>query len=123
VVLRDADVFALAAGGVRVTEPAADLAMALAIVSSRSGVPLPSDLVVCGEVGLGGELRQVAHTPRRLAESARLGFGRALVPFSAPDGPPGIRVLRAATLQEAILLAGLVPATQRGPVLTAVGGG
>ena len=123
VVLRDADVFALAAGGVRVTEPAADLAMALAVVSSRVAVPLPPDLVVCGEVGLGGELRQVAHTPRRLAESARLGFARALVPSSAPDGPPGIRVLRAATVQEAILLAGLVPATQRPPALTAVGGG
>jgi DNA repair protein RadA/Sms len=123
IVLRDADVFALAAGGVRVTEPAADLAMALAIVSSRTKVPLPSDLVVCGEVGLGGELRQVAHTPRRLAEATRLGFGRALVPFSAPDGPRGITVLRAATLQDAILLAGVMPADQRVPTLAAVGGG
>jgi len=120
--LRDADVFALAAGGVRVNEPAADVAMALAIVSSKLGVPLPADLVVCGEVGLGGELRQVAHTPRRLAEAHRLGFGRALVPFSAPDGPPEIRVLRAATLEEAIVLSGLVPSTNHGPRLTAVGG-
>jgi DNA repair protein RadA/Sms len=122
VVLRDADVFCLAAGGVRVTEPAADLAMALAIVSSRRGVPLPADLVVLGEVGLGGELRQVAHTPRRLGEAHRLGFGRALVPFSAPDGPAGIGMLRAATLEEAMVLSGVLPVATRGPVLTAVGG-
>jgi len=105
--LRGSDVYALAAGGVRISEPAADLAMALAVVSSTTGQPLPGDLVVCGEVGLGGELRQVGHTPRRLAEAERLGFSRAVVPFSAPDGPPGIRVLRASTLAEAILLVGL----------------
>jgi DNA repair protein RadA/Sms len=107
--VRAADVFAVAAGGVRVHEPAADLAVALAVVSSTAQVPLPADLVVCGEVGLGGELRQVPQTPRRLAEAARLGFARALVPVSAPDGPPGVEVLRAATLGEAIVAAGLVP--------------
>jgi DNA repair protein RadA/Sms len=66
---------------------------------------VPPDLVVCGEVGLGGELRQVTHTKRRLAEAGRLGFGRALVPSSAPAGPPGIEVLRAVTLDDAIALA------------------
>jgi DNA repair protein RadA/Sms len=105
--VRDADVFALAAGGVQVTEPAADLAMALAVVSAGIGVPLPPDLVVCGEVGLGGELRQVASTTRRLAEAARLGFGRALVPSSAPDGPTGIEVHRVSTLGEALHATGL----------------
>ena len=96
------DVFAIAAGGVQVTEPAADLGIALAVASSFTGVPLPADLVVCGEVGLGGELRQVAQTNRRLAEAARLGFGNALVPRSAPEAPPGIRTLRATTLYEAL---------------------
>ncbi len=120
-VLRDADVFALAAGGVQVAEPAADLAMALAIVSSRLGVPLAGDVVVCGEVGLGGELRQVASTPRRLAEAHRLGFGRAIVPSSAPDGPAGMRVLRASSVEEAIAVAELVAPVGNGASLTAVG--
>ena len=120
--LRDADVFALAAGGVQVTEPAADLAMALAVVSSRLGVPLAGDVVVCGEVGLGGELRQVASTARRLAEAYRLGFGRAIVPSSAPDGPPGMRILRAGSVEEAITAAGLEPPVSSSVVLAAVGG-
>jgi DNA repair protein RadA/Sms len=105
--LRGADIFALAAGGVRVHEPAADLAMALALLSSRAGLPLPADVVVCGEVGLGGEIRQVAHLGRRLHEAQRLGFHRAVVPASAPEGPVGIEVLRAATVAEAAVLAGL----------------
>lgn len=78
------DVYALAVGGVRVNEPGADLALGLAVASALRGRPAPPDLVACGEVGLGGELRQVAHT-RRLAEAARLGFKRAMVPYSAPD--------------------------------------
>lgn len=96
------DVYALAVGGVKITEPGADLAIALAAVSSLSGVTVPHDLVACGEIGLGGELRQVAHTSRRLAEAARLGFKRALVPFSAPEAPPGIETLRVGTLVDAV---------------------
>ncbi len=102
-----ADVYALAVGGVRIVEPAADLALALALVSSVTGVALPADMVACGEIGLCGELRQVGQTSRRLAEAARLGFHRAVVPASAPEPPPGIAVLRAATLIEAIAVAGL----------------
>jgi DNA repair protein RadA/Sms len=105
--LRGSDIFALAAGGVRVHEPAADLAVALALVSSRTGAALPPDVVVCGEVGLGGEVRQVAHLARRLHEAQRLGFRRAVVPASAPDGPAGMQVLRSATIADACALAGL----------------
>jgi DNA repair protein RadA/Sms len=101
------DVHALAVGGLRVTEPAADLALALAVASSLCDRAVPVDLVAMGEVGLGGELRQAHQTPRRLAEAARLGFARAIVPRSAPEPPPGIAVLRAATLGEAIALASL----------------
>ncbi len=54
------------------------------------------------EVGLAGELRQAAHAPRRLAEAARLGFRRAVVPANSPDGPPGLRLSRVATLAEAV---------------------
>jgi DNA repair protein RadA/Sms len=99
------DVHASAVGGVRVVEPGADLAVALALMSSFTGRPLPDDLVACGEVGLGGELRQVSQTARRLAEAARLGFRRAVLPASAPDPPAGTVALRAATLGEAISLA------------------
>jgi DNA repair protein RadA/Sms len=96
------DVHAVVAGGVKVAEPGADLALALALASARSGRPVADDVVACGEVGLGGELRQVHQTARRLAEAARLGFRRAVVPASAPEGPGGIEVLRAATLAEAV---------------------
>lgn len=106
--LAGADIYALAVGGVRVVEPGADLALALAMVSSIIGRPLPADLVACGEIGLCGELRQVSQTGRRLAEAARLGFRRAVVPASAPEPPPGFEVLRAATLVEALAKAGLV---------------
>ena len=101
------DVYALAVGGVRVIEPGADLALALAVSSSRADRPLPADLVACAEVGLGGELRQVSQTPRRLAEAARLGFRRALLPQSAPDAPAGITAVRVATVKDAIMQVGL----------------
>jgi len=101
------DVHALAVGGVRIAEPAADLAVALAIASSLCDRALPADLVAMGEIGLGGELRQAQQTPRRLAEAARLGFAQAVVPRSAPEAPPGIRVLRASTVGEAVALASL----------------
>jgi DNA repair protein RadA/Sms len=101
------DVYGLAVGGVRVVDPGADLALALALVSAAVDRPLPADLVACGEVGLAGELRQVPQTGRRLAEAARLGFRRALVPVSAPDPPTGIAAVRASTLVDALASAGL----------------
>jgi DNA repair protein RadA/Sms len=100
--LGSAEVHVAVAGGVRVIEPGVDLAMALAIASSATGRPLPADLVTCGEIGLGGELRQVHRTERRLAEAARLGFSRAIVPRSAPDPPNGMRLARVASLGEAL---------------------
>jgi DNA repair protein RadA/Sms len=102
-----ADVYASAVGGVRVTEPGADLALGLALASALSGVPMPDQMVACGEVGLGGELRQVSHTARRLSEAARLGFTRAIVPTSAPEPPTGIDIVRAGTLADAVMAVGL----------------
>lgn len=99
------ELFASATGGVRVTEPAADLPLALAIVSAVAGVPCPHDLVSCGEVGLAGEVRQVPGIERRLAEAARLGFTRALVPASGPDDHPGLTVVRVATVASAVTAA------------------
>jgi DNA repair protein RadA/Sms len=101
------DVFAMAVGGARVSDPGADLALTLAVASSATGRALPPDLVACGEVGLGGELRQVPLLARRLAEAARLGFRRAVVPESAPAPPPGMRLLRAATVTDALAVAGV----------------
>jgi DNA repair protein RadA/Sms len=77
------DVYVNVAGGVRVSEPAADLAVALAIASSRLDLPLPPDVAACGEVGLGGEIRRVARLEDRLREAARLGYARVLVPARA----------------------------------------
>jgi DNA repair protein RadA/Sms len=103
------DVHASAVGGVRVVEPGADLGVALALASSVTGRPIAGDLVACGEIGLAGELRQVGQTARRLAEAQRLGFGTAIVPVSSPEAPSGMTVLRAATLREAVDLAGCLP--------------
>ncbi|MGH8619497.1 MAG: DNA repair protein RadA [Burkholderiales bacterium] len=78
----DQDVFVNAVGGVRIAEPAADLAVMLAIVSSLTNRPLPKKLVVFGEVGLAGEVRPVQRGQERLKEAAKLGFTHALIPHA-----------------------------------------
>ncbi|WP_067181149.1 DNA repair protein RadA [Microtetraspora niveoalba] len=74
------DVFTATVGGIRLTDPAVDLALMLSVVSAAADQALPAGLVVLGEVGLAGELRPVRDVRRRLSEAARLGFTRALVP-------------------------------------------
>ncbi len=86
------DVYVSTVGGVRITEPAADLAVALALWSAQTGRPLPPDLVAVGEVSLSGDIRSVPGVSRRLAEAARLGFTRALVPVDPGKVPTGMRV-------------------------------
>jgi DNA repair protein RadA/Sms len=106
--LYNQDVFVNVIGGLKVAEPAADLTVALAIASSFRNQPVAPDLVVVGEVGLSGELRTVAHASRRLSESARLGFKRAIVPqnlVNAKDKPSGIELLGARTLAQAMDIA------------------
>ena len=98
------DVFVSVVGGIRVAEPAADVAVVLAMASAATECRPPADLVAFGEVGLGGEVRQVADAPRRLAEAARLGFRYALVPASCPDAPKGMRLLRVRDVAEAARL-------------------
>jgi len=102
------DVIASVVGGLRVHEPATDLALALAIVSSHRDKPVPPDLVAVGEIGLSGELRSVSQVERRLAEAERLGFRRCLLPeASVARAKPktGLELLPAATLREAVRLA------------------
>ena len=83
-----ADVFLNIAGGLRIAEPAADLAVAAALVSAASARPLDAETIVFGEVGLGGEVRAVARAEARLKEAAKLGFSRAIVPAKRGGGPP-----------------------------------
>jgi DNA repair protein RadA/Sms len=103
--------FAAAVGGITVTEPAADLAVALAMASVITDTALPPDVVVFGELGLAGEVRTVPGGDRRLAEAHRAGFTRALVPASvahaagAAAAPPGLTVHGVRTLAEALGLA------------------
>ena len=79
------DIYLNVAGGMKVAEPAADLAAAAALVSSLTGAILPADLVFFGEVGLSGAVRPVPHANLRLKEAAKLGFARAVAPMGAPD--------------------------------------
>ncbi len=107
------DVFAATVGGVRLTEPSVDLAVGLAIVSARSDVSIPPDLVAFGEVGLAGEIRRVTGVQRRIAEAERMGFRRAIVPAGsdvlspAPsrDSVPAMEVREAADIRSAMAAA------------------
>ena len=97
------DVFVSVAGGIRITEPAADLGLALSIVSNESNRPIPDGLIVIGELGLSGEVRRVGHLERRLQEAARHGLTRALIPAGAKAGrPSGLDVVEVRTLAEAV---------------------
>ncbi len=105
----DQEVFASVVGGIRITEPAADLGIAMALASAACRQALPSTMVAIGEVGLAGEVRQVQHAGRRLAEAARLGFTEALVPASLPDpGVPGLRLRRVGSVADAVRSFGMV---------------
>ncbi len=76
------DVYLNIAGGLKISEPAADLAVAMAVISSLSNKPLPSDMVIFGEIGLSGEIRAVTQPSLRLKEASKLGFTNAIVPSS-----------------------------------------
>lgn len=104
----DKDVYASTVGGARVVEPAADLAIALAVAGSAYDAASTAHLVAFGEVGLAGEVRAVRGLPRRLAEARRLGFTTAIVPSGAVatgDVPAGLTVLEARDVGHALRLA------------------
>lgn len=104
--LSEQDIFVNVVGGMRIVEPAADLAIAVAIASSFRSQPVAADLAVLGEVGLSGELRSVGQLSRRLHEATKLGFTRALAPRSmlrrGETLPSGIDVIGVRTLREAL---------------------
>jgi DNA repair protein RadA/Sms len=101
------DVYCNVAGGLRLGEPAADLPLALAIVSSYADTIVPDELVAFGELGLSGEVRSISRAVERLAEAAKLGFTRCMMPaanYKTLRGkvPPGINIVAVASLQEAL---------------------
>ena len=102
--LGNQDIITNVAGGLKIGEPAADLGIALAIASSARDVAVDPQLAVVGEVGLSGELRAVSQLERRVAEAARLGFKRCLVPKAGTgiSAPKNIKLLPVSTLREAI---------------------
>ena len=103
------EVYLNVAGGLRITEPAADLAVAAALVSALSGHPVAPETVVFGEIGLSGEVRLVSQAEARLKEAAKLGFTAALTPArrrkdAAATGHAGLEVQEIAHLQDLVTM-------------------
>ena len=97
------DVFVNVTGGITIAEPASDLAVAAALISSLRQRPVPEEWVVAGEIGLTGEVRSIARPEARLREAERLGFTGAVIPAtSTPSGEPGIRMLPIRQLTDAM---------------------
>jgi len=96
------DVYAATVGGMKMGEPAADLALALAVASAAKGLALPADLVAIGEVGLAGEIRKISGVDRRLQEAFRLGFKRALVPAGSDVKIAGMEIVEVSRLDQAL---------------------
>jgi DNA repair protein RadA/Sms len=113
------DVFASTVGGARLTEPAADLALAVAVASSHYLSPIPTGVVAMGEIGLSGELRRVRDVGLRIAEAARLGFELAVVPAEVGSAGrrrmvDGMQVVEVGHLRNALGLLSLTPSTGKG---------
>jgi DNA repair protein RadA/Sms len=104
------DVFVSTVGGIKVSEPACDVAVALALVSAVSGVAVPERVVAFGEIGLGGEIRQAPGAGRRLSEAARLGFDRAVAPISTPSPGGTMELVQVAAIADAVSALGLADA-------------
>ena len=104
IVCFDQDVFVNAVGGVRIGEPAADLAVLLSITSSLKNKPLPAKLIVFGEIGLAGEIRPAPRGQERLKEAAKLGFTRALIPEAnrPKQAIAGIEVIAVRRVEDAV---------------------
>ena len=96
------DIYLSTVGGMRLTDPSSDLAVAMALASAYASLPLPTTAVMIGEVGLAGDLRQVSGMERRLVEAARQGFNIALIPPGCEEVPAGMRALTAPTIVAAL---------------------
>jgi DNA repair protein RadA/Sms len=96
------DVYLSTVGGMRLTDPSSDLAVAVALASAYANLPMPATAVMIGEVGLAGDLRRVGGMERRLSEAARQGFTTALIPSGGVSVPAGLKALQAANIGEAL---------------------
>jgi DNA repair protein RadA/Sms len=117
--LAEQDVFVNVVGGLKVSEPAADLAVAAAIASSTRDIPVRADTVLIGEIGLSGELRMVNQMPARLREAAKLGFKAAIVPRRNRRGEPwpeDIQVIESRSLRQALEFALLAVEEKSGAI-------
>ncbi len=113
--LHNKEAYVSTVGGARLIDPAADLAVALAVASASAELAFHRPVIALGEVGLSGELRRVAGLERRLAEAKRLGFALALVPSGTGVQLPGMKVVEVATVEAAVDLLGLRPPKRRNP--------
>ena len=103
--LSEQDIFVNVVSGLKVEEPAADLAIAASVASSIKDIPVRADTVLIGEIGLAGELRMPGQMPVRLREAAKLGFKTAIVPKRLRKGDPwpsGIKIVEARSLYKAL---------------------
>jgi DNA repair protein RadA/Sms len=105
--LFEREVYAATVGGVRLTDPAADLALALAVAGAWANKPMPAGVAAIGEVGLAGEIRPVTAVRARATEAARLGFTHILVPREFGTPIDGVRVVEVATLSVALSMTGV----------------
>jgi len=106
--LHEQDIFVNVIGGLKVTEPASDLAMAMAMASSYFDTAIPADLAIMGEVGLSGEIRAVSQIGMRLNEASKIGFKRALIPRmrrQLDDVPKGLELVTVKNIGEALAVA------------------
>jgi DNA repair protein RadA/Sms len=102
------DIYLNVAGGLRIVEPAADLAAAAILVSSLTGILIANDTVICGEVALSGAVRPVSQMAARLKEAAKLGFSRAIVPALGVEGAPaGLALQNVATIGDLVAMLSL----------------
>jgi DNA repair protein RadA/Sms len=118
--LKDRDVYVSTVGGAKVSDPAADLAVALAVSSAACNKPVPQRIVALGEVGLAGELRRVPGTSRRISEAARLGSAEAVMPAEVRDSQEqimtvhsGMLVHSVTTVEQALAALSLRPRSSR----------
>ncbi|MFG1417076.1 DNA repair protein RadA [Xanthobacter sp. V0B-10] len=117
------DVYLNVAGGFRINEPAADLAVAAALVSSLTGAPLPAEAVYFGEASLTGAVRQVSQAPARLKEAAKLGFARAVIPAGGQDGSAAPVEVEAVSSLAQLVAAIAARAPRKAAMRPAQGGG
>ena len=96
------EIYVATVGGMKMNEPSADLAVALAVGSAAKGLALPADLIAIGEVGLAGEIRKVTGVQQRIQEAARLGFKRAMVPVGSDIKVAGMEIMEVARLEQTL---------------------